>query len=135
VLGINGGEILVQVAREFEDQSTQRDDLPLFAYVGPDPNVSSLNQGNFFTVFVAGKLFLMEVKQALRPPASTKPMTLTIPIHSTTGVPADNVGIIHPTRKVTASMRATAVENHAMQTPGETPFRPVGCLPLPLNTA
>ncbi len=67
----------------------------------------------------------------LRPPASTKPMTLTIPIHSATGVPADNV---HSTRKVAASMRATVVENHGIQTPGETPFRPVGCLPLPLNT-
>ena len=82
VLPMNGGQILVHVVEQLETQNRQ-DDVPVILYVEPGPNVSTLDSGAYFTVFICGTLFLVQVLRVLRRPQEA--VTIDLPSQSSAG--------------------------------------------------
>jgi hypothetical protein len=78
VLAVNGGEILVHILEQFEIQLRQ-DNCPMLVYVEPGPNISTLDGGTSFTLFIRGRLFLVQVLRVLRQPNREKAVTLNLP--------------------------------------------------------
>ena len=72
----------MHVVEQLQTQKRQ-DDVPAILYVEPGPNVSTLDSGAYFTVFICGTLFLVQVLRVLRKP--NKAVAIDLPSQSSAG--------------------------------------------------